>query len=119
MKKGFTLIELIVVVVVLGILAAIVVPNISDFSKEAKETSLEVECKTVESAIDRYAIQNSMSPEDVFFESEIFDFGSIDYEKMVELKLLRDVPSHEGMMNTHYITETGELICDIREPDAS
>ena len=39
-KKGFTLVEILIVVVILGILAAIVIPQFTDASTQAKESSL-------------------------------------------------------------------------------
>ena len=37
-KSGFTLVEVLIVVVILGILAAVVIPQFSDASTEAKES---------------------------------------------------------------------------------
>ena len=53
-KSNFTLIELIVVIVVLGILAAIVIPNISSFQKEAREAQLTADARNVQTALDMY-----------------------------------------------------------------
>jgi prepilin-type N-terminal cleavage/methylation domain-containing protein len=39
-RKGFTLIEILIVVIILGILAAIVIPQFTNASKEAKQSSL-------------------------------------------------------------------------------
>ena len=39
-KKGFTLVEILIVVVILGILAAIVIPQFSEASTEARTNSL-------------------------------------------------------------------------------
>ena len=57
-KSGFTLVELLIVVVVLGILAAIVIPQFSDASTEAKESSLAADLQTMRSQIELYRIQH-------------------------------------------------------------
>ena len=58
-KSGFTLVEILIVIVVLGILAAIVVPQFSDASTQAKDSSLVSNLQTVRSQIQLYKIQHS------------------------------------------------------------
>lgn len=58
-KKGFTLVEILIVVVILGILAAIVIPQFSDASGEAKLSALKSNLQTVRSQIELYKIQHN------------------------------------------------------------
>ena len=46
-RSGFTLIEILIVVVILGILAAIMVPNLTSASREAKESMLRDDLRTI------------------------------------------------------------------------
>jgi len=63
-KSGFTLVEILIVVVILGILAAIVIPQFTDASTEAKRSSLMSNLQTIRSQIELYKIRNSDAPPD-------------------------------------------------------
>ena len=58
-KSGFTLVEILIVVVILGILAAIVIPQFTEASTEAKTSSLCTDLQTMRSQIELYKIQHS------------------------------------------------------------
>ena len=58
-KSGFTLVEILIVVVILGILAAIVIPQFTDASTEAKTSSLCSDLQTMRSQIELYKIQHN------------------------------------------------------------
>ena len=58
-KSGFTLVEILIVVVILGILAAIVIPQFTDASTEAKTSSLCSDLQTVRSQLELYKIQHN------------------------------------------------------------
>jgi general secretion pathway protein G len=57
-KSGFTLVEILIVVVILGILAAIVIPQFTEASTEAKTSSLVTDLQTVRAQIELYKIQH-------------------------------------------------------------
>ncbi len=58
-KSGFTLVEILIVVVILGILAAIVIPQFTDASTDAKHSSLCSDLQTMRSQIELYKIQHN------------------------------------------------------------
>jgi general secretion pathway protein G len=58
-KSGFTLVEILIVVVILGILAAIVIPQFTNASEEAKESSLVSDLQTMRSQIELYKVQHN------------------------------------------------------------
>jgi len=62
-KSGFTLVEILIVVVILGILAAIVIPQFSEASDNAKAAALDSTLQTVRSQISLYRFKESGDPD--------------------------------------------------------
>ena len=56
--QGFTLVEILIVVVILGILAAIVIPQFTRASESAQASSLASQLQTVRSQIELYQVQH-------------------------------------------------------------
>ncbi len=58
LQRGFTLVELLIVVIILAILAAIVIPQFSGATIDAQESALDSNLSTMRSAIELYRIQH-------------------------------------------------------------
>jgi prepilin-type N-terminal cleavage/methylation domain-containing protein len=82
-EKGFTLIELLIVVAILGILAAVVVPNVGGFFSTGKLNAANTEVANVETAAMGYYADEGAWPTD----------SSVLYNADPALSYLSDEPS--------------------------
>jgi general secretion pathway protein G len=57
-RKGFTLVEILIVVIILGILAAIVIPQFTNASQDARRSSLASTVQSVRSQVELYKLQH-------------------------------------------------------------
>ncbi|MCP4680994.1 MAG: type II secretion system major pseudopilin GspG [Desulfobacterales bacterium] len=60
--RGFTLIELMVVIVILGILAGLIVPRIMGRPEEARRMKARIQIESIETALKLYKLDNGAYP---------------------------------------------------------
>jgi general secretion pathway protein G len=77
-QRGFTLLELLVVMTIIGILAAIAVPSLRDSPKRAREATLRADLFTFRSVIDQYKGDKGNFP--------------VDLETLVKENYMRKIP---------------------------
>lgn len=90
-KKGFTLVELLAVIVILGLLIAIISPVVKNLINDSENNLSEQQKKLVVEATKKYMIENSeLLPEGsdraIVYMSDLIDKGVIDNDKIIDPK---------------------------------
>ena len=62
MRKGFSLIEIMIVIIILGLLAGLVLPNLLGQSEQAKRKIVCIQMQSVHDALKNFKLQNGMYP---------------------------------------------------------
>ena len=58
-SKAFTLVEILIVVVILGILAAIVIPQFTNASQDAQRGNIQTQVQSIRNQIELYRVKNN------------------------------------------------------------
>ena len=99
MKKGFTLVELLAVIIILSIIALITTPVIVEIINNADKKSLEITCKEIYKSYEQYEISEDIGKSDYcsvfeFFEkretTEIID--GVKYVPISKLEIKGEIP---------------------------
>ena len=101
--RGFTLIELMIVVTIIGIIAAIAIPSLLNAIDRGKQKRSMADIRSVGTAVEEYAIDNSFYPN---LASEANIAGSV-LETSVEPIYIRNAPVNDGWgFGLRYVSDT-------------
>lgn len=103
MAKGFTLVEILIVVVILGILAAIVVPQFTNAANEARTGNISTQVSTIENQLELYAAQNNGTYPTVAELNAAADNGDLGWSVMLDGDYLKELPINP-FSNTFEVT---------------
>ena len=101
-QKGFTLIEILIVLALMAVLAAIVIPNVQGFLGRGKDDSYKVDKKTLQAALDGYYTKNSAYPSVGTNKSGLptpSNNSYVDMSTLITDKYLNDTPSSSNTYN--------------------
>lgn len=90
-KKGFTLIELIVVIAILGILAAVLIPRFAGFQNKAHRTQIVTDAKQIATAIDSMIAESSTGDLTGKTSDNVLDLAGVTLKTADSLTLKTDL----------------------------
>jgi general secretion pathway protein G len=64
-RQGFTLVEMLLVITIIGILAALVVPKMMGRSEQARDAAARADIASIKTALDAYEIDNGNYPRNI------------------------------------------------------
>lgn len=105
-RRGFTLIELMIVVAIIGILAAVAIPNFLEATNEAKAARIQADLSAIGAAVEIYHIKNGTYP------SSLAELVSQTGDGKGGYLRAEPKPPEEGLTYSGPNSSTGEVTCE-------
>lgn len=99
-KKGFTLVELLAVIVILAILILLAFPNVIKIMNNAKKSAYQIEEKTMIKAAQNYISEEFLS---------VINADKITLEELVSKKYFSPIKGKDGKICTGYVSFSGDV----------
>ena len=108
-NAGFTLIELVIVIVILGILAAVAIPKYEDMREQARTAALKGQLGSIRSAVAIQYARNALSGSATFptLTGAIFADGNVPKEPVDNSNAVKTTPGVDNAGGWQYTQATG------------
>jgi len=108
-EEGFTLIELVIVIVILGILAAVAIPKYEDMQEQARSATLKGQLGSIRSAVAIQYGRNALNGSATFptLTGVIFADGNVPKEPVMNLNTVKTTPGVDNAGGWQYNSVTG------------
>lgn len=108
-QSGFTLIELVIVIVILGILAAVAIPKYEDMREQARVATLKGQLGSIRSAIAIQYARNALNGNATFptLDGTIFADGRVPKDPVNNSQAVKTTPGIDDAGGWQYNSTTG------------
>ena len=108
-ESGFTLIELVIVIVILGILAAVAIPKYEDMREQARVATVKGQLGSIRSAIAIQYARNALNGSATFptLDGTIFADGRVPKEPINNSSAVKTTPGVDDTGGWQYTAATG------------
>jgi MSHA pilin protein MshA len=114
-SRGFTLIELVIVIVILGILAAVAIPKYEDMQEQARSATLKGQLGSIRSAVAIQYGRNALNGSATFpiLSGAIFGDGQIPKEPVMRSNAVKTNPGVDNAGGWVYNQTTGMVLANL------
>ncbi|MDP6158180.1 MAG: prepilin-type N-terminal cleavage/methylation domain-containing protein [Phycisphaerales bacterium] len=99
--RGFTLIEILIVVVILGILAAVIIPQFTNAADDASISSARTQLQTMRSQVELFRSQTGSYP--------AASGTGVDWSGLISANYVRAAPTWPNFFQEVYTASSGDL----------